>query len=38
MNAPGYSLLIAVISAGIGLVFGAVIGVLLIIFGKHIRF
>lgn len=37
MNNAGWSLLIAVITAGIAMVFGLVIGLLLLAFGKHIR-
>lgn len=33
----GWSLLIAVITMGIGLVFGILIGIILLIFGKHQR-
>ena len=38
MRAAGWSLLIAVISAGIAMVFGLVIGIILLIFAKHLRF
>ena len=37
MPVAGWSLLIAVITMGIGLVFGLVIGIILLIFGKHRR-
>lgn len=38
MPAAGYNLLIAVISAGFGIVFGIVIGILLLITGRHKRY